>query len=196
MEVLPSPVGSILTNCFCKRRRRWRDPPIAFPGSAWLRWLSVGRQAGAKSPPIGILAGPAANCQLPAASCQLPVPRGPALAWPGLASPQLPRARCAGFCWARPQNQGLPESNFFYYMYSRKVASCFAWDFGISCRKVLRTPAAQPGAPPPQISHAPPCLLLSWRLRGGWGVPFPPRTLPQNRLVDFANGEAFCKSNW
>ena len=57
MEVLPSPVGSILTNYFCKRRRRWRDPPIAFPGSAWLRWLSVGRQAGAKSPPIGILAG-------------------------------------------------------------------------------------------------------------------------------------------
>jgi len=177
MEVLPSPVGSILTNYFCKRRRRWRDPPIAFPGSAWWGGKPGPGQASPAQPspwawrnPHGHIwhrrrLGHKSMVQIPLAGgddplCKLTFP-------PSRASAKVVSLRfwlgVPGFCWARPQNQGLPESNFFYYMYSRKVASCFAWDFGISCREVLRTPAAQPGLATPSQNpnwwtFAPACL--------------------------------------
>ena len=163
MEVLPSPVGSILTNYFCKRRRRWRDPPIAFPGSAWWGGKPGPGQASPAQPspwawrnPHGHIwhrrrLGHKSMVQIPLAGgddplCKLTFPPSRASAkvvslqfWLGV----------PGFCWARPQNQGLPESNFFYYMYSRKVASCFAWDFGILCRNACCP--AWPGHAQPEI---------------------------------------------
>ena len=54
--------------------------------------------------------------------------------------PEMRKPGHKEFVGDHPEIQGASKTENSCYMYCEKVASCFAWDFDISCRKVLRTP--------------------------------------------------------